>query len=550
MRRLPLTIEAVVAPVPSTLEAYGDNTNQPLSEAIGLTLNGGVRSASSAASTVCFEPRRPRPPQAVLPGQVIGLKDLKLSVGNGPEGSSIFSSTKRNVRLAATSQLVLVPSAGYETGSTIAKSTTPATVAAASLPTPSPANSEKTPIFTDDTEACASLECTIDNVATITDRGAETLASISLAPFGYSPRLNREHERFDYDSALAYLGEQQLLFTFNPHRLVHRSEAERSLRNVRTIQAELIDANAMRVTKVLQWRVSDQGQYLWPVGSDGVLVHSGQELRMYGPGLKLRNAVSLKGPLAFVRISPAGKYFAVGVIRERHTERVHQALLDAENREPEEEVELKVFNENFVAFASLMQSSREPWPVLSDTGELRVFSIGKERWRIVENTWDRQRRVLVQCRSSCVPKVVTMSQGLLFVVGCDRSQTGKWYRMVGSEGKSILKGWSSSQEIERIAIANASGNTFAIGITTATSSLADEVFRGTDLESQRIGVYDSRTGHPLLGIRFPSPVPTTQTFSLSPTGNILAVLTKDKVALYKVPPTQARSGLGNTNSGP
>jgi hypothetical protein len=47
--------------------------------------------------------------------------------------------------------------------------------------------------------------------------------AISLALRLFS-RLNRELERFDYDSALAY-PEQQLLFTFNPHRLVLRDEA-------------------------------------------------------------------------------------------------------------------------------------------------------------------------------------------------------------------------------------------------------------------------------------------------------------------------------------
>ena len=230
---------------------------------------------------------------------------------------------------------------------------------------------------------------------------------------------------------------------------------------------------------------------IWQAGSAGILVHTGQELRRYGPGLKLGQSISLGGPLALVRISPSGAYFAVGVIRERHTKQVHKALLEAENREPEEDVELKVYDENFRILASVVRSSREPWPVLSDTGEVRVFSLGKERWRIVENTWDRQRRALAQFSSSCVPRVTAVGQALLLAEGCDRLQAGKWFRMLNPDGKSILKGWSPSQETGVIAIASASGDAFAISTATAARTL-NQVFRGTDLKSQGIGVYDSK----------------------------------------------------------
>jgi hypothetical protein len=111
MKALPLTVAAVLAPDPiSGSSLFGDRENQPLNEAVGLSLDGGMRSMLAAAQTVILEPPRTKPPQVVMPGQVIGLGDVKLAVGSGPDGSSVLTSEKHNLRLESGSRLVLVPS--------------------------------------------------------------------------------------------------------------------------------------------------------------------------------------------------------------------------------------------------------------------------------------------------------------------------------------------------------------------------------------------------------------------------------------------------------
>ena len=89
-------------------------------------------------------------------------------------------------------------------------------------------------------------------------------------------------------------------------------------------------------------------------------------LRLYRAGLKLEQKLVLNGSLAFVRISPSSKYFAVGVLQERHSEAVHRELEEAEQREPEEDVEIKVLDSNFHVPATVVRSSRATVPVLSD----------------------------------------------------------------------------------------------------------------------------------------------------------------------------------------
>ncbi|MFI5071705.1 MAG: hypothetical protein ACHP8A_12530, partial [Terriglobales bacterium] len=248
-------------------------------------------------------------------------------------------------------------------------------------------------------------------------------------------------------------------------------------------------------------------------------------------GLTVDQRVSLNGPLAFVRVSPSGNYFAVGVVQERHSRTVHEQLAEAEGREPEEDVEVKVLSAEFRVLATVTRSSRDAPPVLSDEGEIRIPTIGKNRWRAVENTWDGQRRVLAQVTSTCKPEATTLQPDLLFLVGCDRQSDGKWY--LRSDGKPVLKGWSPSQELEQTA--NGASGTFAVGVAKADKPIAAEaLFRAADLESENIGVYHVENGRRKFAISIASPVPTLQTFVLSPNGDQLAVLQENQIAFYAV----------------
>jgi hypothetical protein len=551
MKPLPLTVAALIAPDPQQGSSlYENQENQPLSEAVGLGLGGGspagtgagfvggagMRSVVAAAATAYVEPTRYKPPKAVLPGQVIGIGGVKLSVGTGPEGSSVLTSSRHNMRLDAGSQFVLVPALKTVVVPS-AKAPAPGSTASSASPAISSTANQKTlpeEPPTDETEICAPPECSVALTVSGAEPGMTQAASaISVKELGYAQRGNREMDGFDYDAALAYLGSKQLLFTFNPHLLVPRAGAEASPQ-MHTVRAVLIDLQTMKVLRTMDWRVLDAKQYLWPIGNERVLVHVGRELRMYGSDLRMEQRVSLTGPLAFVRISPSGQYFAVGVIQERHSRAVHDQLAEAEAREPEEDVEVKVLNAEFHTLAAVTRSSRDASPVLSDEGEIRIPTIGKNRWRIVENTWDGQRRVLAQVTSTCRPEATTLRPNLLFLVGCDRQADGKWYRMLRSDGKPVLKGWSPSEELEQTA-SGASG-AFAVGVAKAGKPIAAEsLFRATDLASENIGVYRVENGQRKFAVSIASPAPTLQTFVLSPSGDQMAVLQGDQIALYVVP---------------
>lgn len=537
-----LTVAAIVSadrqrdPALQPSEEY-----QSLSDAVGLTLNGDTRSVSQAADTVSNEPgrtvyvrpKRVEPPRQLKAGQVVGIPHLKLLVGRGLEGGTILSSAGRSLRLDAGTQFVLFPPVVAEAGTTRKDSGDGPIQRAATQPSlPDP------PEIADETEVCAPPSCQIaldDDVSLAKTRHAEW--TLPLDAFGYlPPSAERDMFRFDYHAGVSFLGRSQLLFTFNPHVLVKRTQAEAEyFRGLRMIRAVAVDLATKKVVKSIEWRVPDSGQYFWPFGDEQILVHVGDELRVYGPGLEERKKISLGGPLAFVRESPSSAFLAVGVIHERHSPEIHRQLQEAEDREPEEDIEVRVLDSGLRLVTTIMRSSRLALPVLEDDGEVRVLRIGAERWQIVKNTWTGARQVLVQARSSCLPSVQSLSGGLLFVVGCERRTDNKWYRIVRA-GKVLLKGSSSSAELEHTVSGVAGGTLFLIGIAEASRSLPGVgLFHTSDLKSEHIALYAARTGKRLLALNVSPVLPAIQTFAMSPDEGEIAVLTTDQIAVYRVP---------------
>lgn len=522
LKPLPLTVAAVMAGNPNR----DPNMYQspPLNGAVGLSLNGNARSLSTAAATVFHEADVYRGPTSIRPGEVAGIKGLQLRVGEGAEGSSILSASGHNVRLDEGAQLVLVPNVA-------AGRSSPAVTVPSPVVTAVPLDKE-TPEPSDETDICSRPHCSVALAAGETENASAASATLSIKDLGYS-LVDRERFAFDYDSAVAFLGEKKLLFTFNPHILVPRNGAEAKFSKLRIIRAVLIDIATKNVQKTVDWKVPDDRQYLWSIGRDRVLVHVGRELRIYGPDLRVEQRIALGGSLAFVRASPSASYFAVGVTQERHSEAVHRELLDAEGREPEEDVEVKVLDANLRTLATTVHSSRAVPPVFSDKGEIRTQKIRKNRWRIFEATWDSQQRNIAELNSTCAPGITTLLPDFLFVIGCDFQPSGKWYRVLRSNGKPVLKGWSYSAELEQRVSGADSGNSFTVGVAVAVKSInASDPFRVADIAAERIAVYRAENGVRIFSLNVTSPVPTVQSFVLSPDGQQLAVLQGDQIALY------------------
>ncbi len=466
-------------------------------------------------------------------GEVVGIKHVKLSVGTGPESSSVLTSEDRDLSLETHTVLLLVPAQGtFPRGPADPGSTQPATDASRAT---AAVRVENAPPPADDVNLCEPPNCSValplDNS---TDTG-DAAATISISQLGYVSRPQRVMSSFDNDEVLAYLAPRQLLVAFNPHILVSRHVFGNSGSTVRVIRAALVDTQTRMVKTSVEWELPDNGRYLWPLGDDRILVHVGSELRVYGEGLKIQKRVALGGSLAFVRVTPDGSFIAVGVIRERHSPELHAEMTQSLEGAPEEDVDILVLNRNFESIAASTARSSLMAPTLLNEGQAKLLAQPNMRYRIAFQSWDNRSSTVARFNSSCTPEISSIAPNLIFLLSCDKQTEEPEYRVLRTNGKLALKGVPSQSECGYAAAGSANREAFVVKTVRASRPVPmGASFSEGDLSGEELRVYRAADGKRLLRVLAGAPSSSRDGFALAPDGSQLAVLTRDGIAVYRV----------------
>jgi hypothetical protein len=505
----------------------------------GSTAHAPMQIASKDDMSLNGKSSDDKTPKVILAGQVIGLKKITLSVGTGPDGASVLTSLKDNIRLEGATQLVLMPrgSVAPTPKPSVAENSTPPNLTAAATPPPPP---EPKPVplppppppEIDETSICTA-PCTL--VPDSTDLAAvHASRTLSTAAFGFIPHDTREYAAFDYESTLTYLDARNLLFTYDPHKLRQRFPAGLRTESMRTVRAVLLDPATLKIKKMVDWQIQGDAQFIWRAAPGQILVHLGHHLRLLDANLNVLREASVPGQLVFVSASPSGSYVAVGTLHERHTPTMHEQLAQDLHVDPEEDIDVQLFDQNFTVLLTTRQSSSLPPPTLSDAGEIRVNSIGRDRWRIRELRWDHTEHTIANINSVCHPNISTPLPDSVFLVGCTVSPLQNWYRLIRLDGRPILNGRGSSEEIEQSS-SSSNQDDFAVRVVRAHSAKArGAYFRKEDLKEQEVSVYRASDGKRLFFSINPAVSLAEQSFALAPDGKQLAILTHDSISLYPI----------------
>ncbi len=540
------SLVALVGPAGGTSQTGQSGVSEapPLADAVGLAIAGGIRSAASASAinTVAVQPTRSLPDR-ILPGQVVDIRRVNLSVGTGVDGATVIVAIGQDARLEAATSLILVPrlprdlagaGAATPTGSVpVPNGGAVGTAAAAGVSGPGAATrvaANKKAEPPDETEVCVGGCHAVEGMgAAMATEGAA--AMLPIGAFGYAPRVRRQAPAFDSETTLTYLDAHNLLCTFDPHGLRQRLGTNEEV--ARTIRAVLIDPETHTVKRVLEWRVRGDTQYLWRLAGGRVLVHMGHDLRVYDAELHPVRSIPIEGRVAWVASSPSGDHLAVGTIRERYADFVYRELQSTASEEPDEDVEVRVFDGDFHLLLSTHRSSHAQVPVLSDEGELRIHASGKDRWRLAEFRWDQSERTVASVKSTCRPVLSTPEHGLIFAVGC-ASSGGRWYRMLRPDGHPVLKGDSPSDELEQSAV-SATDGAFAVRIVKAARAMSyGQPFDRSDLLREQISIYRSSDGVNLQSVSSTDFAVSQQGYALSPGGDQMALVGHDAVLFYTI----------------
>jgi len=475
-------------------------------------------------------------------GGVYGLHGLSLSVATGPENSSVLTAKDRDVALYKHTQLLLIPGALVTTRSVTARavgsgtsapspSANPASARVKTAPVAAPPPPEQ-PLLEDQT--CAPPECSIALPPSDAEEPSHAASTISIRSLGYSPRPEKEMAAFDDDETLTWLGPADLLVTFNPHTLVPRM-GNTAGGTVRVIRAVLINTTTQKVGRMVDWRMPDKKRYLWPLADHRVLVHVGNELRIYGPGLHVEQTLTLDGPLAFVRTDPAGRTIVAGIVRERHSPALHAELRERAGREPDEDVQILVMNNRFQTTATARSSTELLPPVFLNEGEVKLYRQTDKRFHIVMQTWTGERLSLARFGSACTPELAAVPPDLLFLVTCRPSTLAREYRLLRNDGKVVVQGDSPLLEVGYAASGDADLNEVMLKTVESADLLDAGIFHPSDLKSERVRVYSAANGKRLFTAQVPAPSPSQGGFAITPDGRQMAILTREQIVIYAVP---------------
>ena len=476
------------------------------------------------------------------PGDVLGIDDVTLEIGEGPERSSLFKSKTRNVHLEKESLLLLVPDSiafpkGQEANPapllerpSVADTTEPGPSAEGNVPPPAlslPPPSEFQP--------CEPPACAMD----LPSSDHETLhlpsKSIGIRELGYAPRLQRELEELNNDVELAWLGPEQLLIAFNPHTLVERDAQLSTGAPVRRMHAAVLEVASGKVLGTADWFLPDAGEFLWQLSGGRALVHVGNELRIYREGMQIERQIPLDGPLAFVRLSPNGELMAIAIQRETHTPQQHASLRESLGMEPPENVEIRVLDKNLKVVEQATTSSRIMPPTLLNEGQVQLLAKPNKRYRLAMAAWSGETTTVARFASACIPEISSFAPDLLLVDTCGLNTGTHEYRVLQPNGKLVLRGRRDPQALGQSAQGN--GHVFAVRSLHATQTMVQgSVFHGTDLDYEEVRVFQSGDGRRLTSVRMQAPPPSHGGYALSPDGTQLAVIADARVNLFAVPP--------------
>jgi hypothetical protein len=540
-----LILAAIAAPEEST-----DSETMDMPRALGSTAPtsgppSGFRSQNSYDSNLWWYMLNgfSRFPD-VHAGGVYGIRGLSLTVATSPGQGSILEAKDRDVALYKNTELLLIPEAIVANKRA---DTSVSTEAAATFHAENSATRPATPPETLlEDETCAPPTCSVALAAGEAETNSHIAASISIRSLGYAPRMEQAIDSFDQDETLTYLSPTELLVTFNPHRLVPRHGDTGNGGTVRIIRAALVDRSTRSVKRMVDWYLPDHQQYLWPLADHRVLVHIGNELRIYGAGLAEEDHLVLDGPLAFLRTDPAGETIVAGIVEERHTAELHARLRDNLGRDPDENVRVLVLNRQFQTTATAASSTDVLPPVLLNEGEVKLYRQSEKQFHLVMLTWSGEKRSLAHFRSTCVPQMSTSAPDVLFLSRCSSLTAMREYHILRADGTEILQGQSPAEELGHAVLGNTQWMELVLKTVESDEPLdPGDIFHLSDLTSEHLRVYSAVDGKTLISVHASAPLASVGGFAIAPDGRELAVLTREQILIYALPRVPAAPHLAH-----
>lgn len=367
---------------------------------------------------------------------------------------------------------------------------------------------------------------------------------IPVAPLGYvAPNPAYLRLRFSFNS-LDFIDPDHLLFTFHKMGLLTRLPGDRVDDNDQQIEAEVIDIKTGKVQRKADWRMHDRQRYLWALRDGEFLMRVRNSFFLTDRSLELRPYLDFTSDVEAVQISPGRELMLMEVrkivgSKEDADAKAPSLSSDSEVRRSRTEMLLlKPGEKNVLGAGTTLNPGYIP--LLGD-GILETDEGKKpKQWAVVKISLDKTKKVIGEVRSECAPQLTTLSDDVALAQDCV-AHGGMDVSALSVQGGILWQARWSSKYLWPHFESSVDGSRFAYESLEMNRDVGSvDYFGEDDVQSEPVGVFDTKTGELVL-VESASPILSAgQNFALSADGRRFAILRNGAIEVYDLPAVTAK----------
>jgi hypothetical protein len=256
--------------------------------------------------------------------------------------------------------------------------------------------------------------------------------------------------------------------------------------------------------------------------------------------LQLEPYIESNSPIRLIKLSPDAHLLLVESDIEKHSAEEHQKLVTEAaltgSSPPSEDVQMVILR---VADRSLVARQREltagDVPLVSE-GYLENLAARGDHWMVRYVPFHGEPSVIADIASSCRPQESPLNADAVFISSCSDRGGDHFMDAVSIKGQKLWSYRWDSHYIWPTIASSEDGRRIAFSALRVAHPVdAMDPIDETELQAQRVEVFDADTGRLEL-TQFASPILSAgQNYALSPDGAQFAVLRDNAIEIYDLP---------------
>jgi hypothetical protein len=385
---------------------------------------------------------------------------------------------------------------------------------------------------------------------------------IPLDSLGFEPQSPQFLAAGSSMLTVNYVDSSHLLFTFGVHRLMERIPNDPPDDEDRTVEAVLVELPSGRVLARTDWRLHDNGQYLWNLGRGRFLLRIHDTLTTFAPLVNLasgqpfrqRDFLTTNRRIGVVLLSPEADLMIVESAERTPPAPADPVSLFGPDPKPAPQPVGRPGDPDPVALSFYRVSLPETGDVVEATlagvaraarfgdlaamgaGHIAVVDEGRQEWGFDFHPFNGKLKELAPFASTCEPTPRFVSSSEFIAFGCHTGDTPQVIGGFNLRGEEMWEQNLFGNYVGTFMTFAPESGRFALGRVMGDAAFDDLQSTGAGLTGQSVAVYQMESGKQILHVDCSPIVRAGQNFALSPDGMNLAVIRENAVEVFPLPP--------------